>query len=328
MLIEHERQIHDFLCLIHIEIRLGRKVDVTVLAVQLREALERFTDLVSVENVAFLQRKRSRQQLRLENQSLVRVGAAESELAHVELLALLDGNHDVGLLPVPVADDRHPAVDIHCLHFLRVHHNLEKAVILVQAPDAHFEILIQLRLIERLAHHRNVSDAERNAVRPVILHRADDFPGRECLVSHHRDRPDFHLRAFVNIEDQLHGVRCGDALIGGFYGRELVAVRRQQALDYDFGALDLRRVELTFHAEPDFLFLKGIEDVGLRDRFVPLVFDPADDRPFLHVKDDDFPVRSLRIILHLQGDVLEKLRVPQRLKIAMQSFGAVGIALA
>src|SRR5271168_3333052 len=46
------------------------------------------------------------------------------------------------------------------------------------------------------------------------------------------------------------------------------------------------------------------------------------------MENDDFPVRLVRIIFHIEGDVLEKLRVPQRLKIAVQRFRAVGIALA
>ena len=104
LLVEHERQVHDFLCVVHIEIRLGRKVDVAILAVQLGEAFQRFADSVGVENVAFLQRKGSCEQFGLENQPLIRVGTAEGKLAHVVLLALRDGNRDVGCFPVPVSN--------------------------------------------------------------------------------------------------------------------------------------------------------------------------------------------------------------------------------
>ena len=266
------------------------------------------------------------QQFRLEDQPLIGIGAAESEFAHAILLAFFDRNHDVGGLAVPVSNEwAARRIHIHRLQFLHVHHDFEIAVVLIQAPDADFQVLIELRPVERLAHHRNVSDTERNPVRPVVPHRADDFPARKRLVPYHGDASDFHLRAFINIEDQFDGVGGGDALVRGLYRGELAAVRGQQAFEHDFSALDFRRIELAFHGEPDFLLLERVQNVGFRDRLVALVFDPADDRPLRDVEHHDFPVRLVGIVFHFEPDVFEELRVPERLKIAANCVRSVGI---
>ena len=58
LLVEFHRQVHDFLRIVHIELGLGREVDVAIFAIKLAITVERLADLVGVENVAFLQRKR------------------------------------------------------------------------------------------------------------------------------------------------------------------------------------------------------------------------------------------------------------------------------
>src|SRR6202041_2766909 len=326
LLVEHQRQVHDLLCRVHVEVRLGGKVDVSVLAIQFGEAFKRLADLVGVENVAFLQRERPRQQVGLEDEPLIRIRTLERELSHVILLAFGDRNHDIGLISVPVADQRHSTLHVHRLEFLGGHHNLEIAVILVVSADAYFKILVQFGAVKRLAHHRNIGDAERNAVRPVVFHSADELAAGKGLVSDDGYRADLYLGALINIKDQLHGVGRGDALVGRLDGSELGAVGCEQTLDDHFGALDLRRIELAFHAEPDFFFLEGVENVGFGDRFISLVLDPADDRPLFHMEDDNLPVCLVRIIFHFKSDVLEKLGIPQSLKIAVQCFRIVGVA--
>ena len=69
----------------------------------------------------------------------------------------------------------------------------------------------------------------------------------ERLVAHDRDRPHLHLRPFIDIENQLHGVRRRDAFVGGLHRGELPAVLGEQLLDHHFGALDFRGIELAFH---------------------------------------------------------------------------------
>src|SRR5271154_5763413 len=326
LLIERKRQIHHFLRVLHVELRFGGEVDVPVFAVEFREILERLADLARIENVALFNGKRLLQNLLLENQTLVRIRTPERQLPHAKLRAFFHRNDNVGRLPVPVADQRETPIHIHGLQFLHVHNHLEVAVVLVQTSDAHFHIFVEFGAVEGLAHHRNVSDVERNPVGPVISHRADDFRAGECLVSHDRDVPDLYLRSFVYVEHQLYGVRRGDAFVGGLYGRELVAVRRQQALQHNLGANDLRWIELAFHRQADLLILEGVQNVRFRNRFVSLVLDAADDGPLRHVEDDNFAVRRAGIVFDVQPDVFEKLRVPKRLKIAVQRLHIIGIA--
>ncbi len=57
LLIQHQRQIHYFLVVIHIEGRLCGEIDVSVLAIQLAERIERFADLIRVEDITLLQRE-------------------------------------------------------------------------------------------------------------------------------------------------------------------------------------------------------------------------------------------------------------------------------
>ena len=89
---------------------------------------------------------------------------------------------------------------------------------------------------------------------------------------------------------------------------------------------DFRGIELAFDRKPDFLVLEGVKDVRFGDRLVPFVLDPADDGPLLNIEDEDFGIRPIRTVFHLEPDILKELRVPKRLKIAAHRFLGVGVA--
>src|SRR5208282_4324126 len=131
------------------------------------EIVQGFPDLVRIEYVSLLQEKNPRQDFGLENQPLVRIGASKRELAHPVQLALRNRDGDIRRLPVFGANDRKPgnsaAAFIYRFEILHVHDDLEVTVILIESSNAYFEVFIELRAIERLAHHRNVSDVKRNA---------------------------------------------------------------------------------------------------------------------------------------------------------------------
>ena len=118
---------------------------------------------------------------------------------------------------------------------------------------------------------------------------------------------DFHLRPFVDIEDELHGVRGRDPLVGRLHRGELPAVLREQFLDHHLGALDFRGIELAFDREPDLFVLERIQDVRFGDRFIALVLDAPDDRPLGHVEKDDFPVGLVGAVLALRAECPRKI---------------------
>ena len=145
-------------------------------------------------------------------------------------------------------------------------------------------------------------------------------------VARDQDLADFHLRAFVDVEGELHGVRSGKSFVGGLDGRELAAVLGQQFFQDHFRFLDARGIELALDRQADFAVLEAVQDVGLGNRFVAFVLDAPDDRPFGHIKNDNFLVGFVGAVLNFQPDVLEILRVPQRMEIATERVFVYRIA--
>jgi hypothetical protein len=94
---------------------------------------------------------------------------------------------------------------------------------------------------------------------------------------------------------------------------------KQFLQDY-LGALNLCGIELAFHGEADFTLFEAVKDVRLGDGLVPLVFDPPDDRTLCYIVDKKFSVRVLRIVLDFEANILEELRIPERLKITVDGF--------
>ena len=59
-----------------------------------------------------------------------------------------------------------------------------------------------------------------------------------------------------------------------------------------------------------------------------VIADAADDRALFDVEDDVLVIGSVGRVFDAQFDVFEKLRVPESLEVAAQSFFIIGIALA
>src|SRR5579875_374630 len=74
------------------------------------------------------------------------------------------------------------------------------------------------------------------------------------------------------------------------------------------------------------LFFVGVEDVRFGDGLFALVLDAPDNGALHHMEDDDFTVGIIRIGLHFQRDVLEKLRVPESAEVPLERIDAVGVA--
>ncbi len=163
------------------------------------------------------------------------------------------------------------------------------------------------------------------AIRPVVVHGANQFAVAERVISREFYFPDLYLRSFVYFKHQDHGVAGSDSFVLRRHRRELPAMFAEQFLQHHFRFLDACGIELAFHREPDFFLLESIQNVRFGDGVDAVVANSPDHRPLFHLKNDDFPV-GLFPVFHLQFYVFEKLRVPQRLKVAAQGFFVVRIA--
>ena len=247
-------------------------------------------------------------------------------------LALFDGDGDIDGLAVAAPGDQGNAkaitlgVDIFKKGFADGH--LEIAVVAIEAANANFQILAQFFTVVGLREHRDIPEVQRNRIRPVVAHGADQLAVAEGVVSCELNFPDLDLRAFLDLKNQNDGVAGSDALVlwGDF--RELAAVLAQQFLQHDFGFLDFRGIELAFDAQTDLAFLESVQNVRFGNGVNTIVADATDLGAFLHLKDNDFAAGAIGRIFHAELYVLEELRVPQRLKIAPQGLFIVDITIA
>src|ERR1700730_12883015 len=139
---------------------------------------------------------------------------------------------------------------------------------------------------------------------------------------------DFDLGAFLNCENENDRVAGGDSFVLRSDVGKLTAVLAEQFLQNHFSLLDARGVKLTFHGQTDLALLEPIQNVGLRNGVDTVVPNAADDRAFLDVENYIFVIGTVGRILDAELHIFEKLRIPERLKIAAQSFFVVGIAVA
>src|SRR6266852_3027862 len=149
-----------------------------------------------------------------------------------------------------------------------------------------------------------------------MLHRADELAVAKSMITGELDLADLDLWTFFDFENENDRVARSDALILRSDLCKLPAVLSKQFLDNHFRLLDFSGVELAFDGKTDFAFLEAIENVGLGNGMNVVVTDAANDRPLFDVKYDHLVVRTLRRVLHAQLHILEKLGVPECLKIA------------
>src|SRR6266853_2955630 len=206
--------------------------------------------------------------------------------------------------------------------------NLEVTIVSIETANADFQILAQLFTVVSLCEHGNIPEVERNRVRPVVTHSANQLAVAESVVSTELDFADLNLGAFLDLENENDGVAGGDAFVlrGDF--RELAAVLAQQFLQHDFRFLDFGGIELAFDAEADFAFLEAIENVRFGNGVDAVVADAADLRALFHIKNNDLTARGVWGVFDAEFHIFEELRVPQSLKIAAQRFFVVYVTLA
>ena len=305
----------------------------SVLAVSFAVVFDGFADFGGGEDVALLQREDGLERFDFERESFIGVGADDFQRAHLVALAFFDGDGDVDGFAVGAAGERDAEfVALRVVIFedraVGRDDDLEVAVVLIVAANADFEIFGELFGVVGLAENRDVPEVERNRVRAIVAHGADELAIAEGVVAGELDVADFNFRAFLNLEDEDDGVAGSDALVLRRDGGELAAVLAEQFLQDDFGFLDARRVEAAFDGEADFALFEAIENVGLGDRVDAVVADAANDGALSDFEDDVFVIGAVGRIFDAELYVFEKLRVPESLEIAAERFLIIRIAFA
>src|SRR5579862_4103730 len=167
-------------------IRLRNEIDETVLPVNLGVVLHRFTDFGGVKNVALLQRKNILERVGFQGEGLVRIGADDLDGAHRVAFALFDGDGDVdGFAGRAPGNDRNapaPAGGVHIFENGIVDDDAEVAVVLIQAANTDFDVFDQFVVVVGLGHHVDFGDVQRNRVRSVVAHGANDLAIAERLI--------------------------------------------------------------------------------------------------------------------------------------------------
>src|SRR5260370_32542441 len=198
----------------------------------------------------------------------------------------------------------------------------------MQAEHAGFELLVQFFAVVCFGEDRNVPKVERDGVRAVVAHGANQLAIAECVVPRELDAADLHLRPFLNFKNQDNGVARRDALILRRDFGKLAAVLPKQFLQDYFRFLDARGIKLALHREADLALLEAVENVGFRNRMNAVVANAANNRPLFNLEDEVLMIRAVRRMLDAKLYILKELRVPKSLEVAAQRFFVIRIAIA
>ena len=216
LLIKFQSDVDDFVRVVNIEIRFGRKVDEAILSIDADVIFHCLAQLGDIQHVALGQRENLLQCLYFERQGFVRIGAHNLQGPHLISRTFFNRNRDVHGLAVRL---RHQGnghaefvafrVDIFKERFF--YQDAEIAVVLIETANADFEIFVELVSVEGFRENAEFRKVHRNCVRPVVAHGADQFAVAESMIAGEVDPSDFDFRAFFNFENQNHGVAARDA---------------------------------------------------------------------------------------------------------------------
>ncbi len=251
--------------LVYIGLRLRGEIDEPVLAISLAVVIQGFANLGGGEDIAFLEGENALERIDFEGEGFVGVGTDDFQRAHLVALTFLDGDGDIDGFAVAAPGDGNAhaeALGVDILEDGSVHDDFEIAIVLIEAADADFEIFVQFFAVVRFRKDRNVPEIERNGVRAVVAHGANELAIAEGVIAGELDAPDLHLGPFLDFKDQDDGVAGGDALVLRRNFCELPAMFAEQLLEHDFGFFNARGVKLTFHGEADLALLEAVENVG------------------------------------------------------------------
>src|SRR5262249_31542563 len=146
---------------------------------------------------------------------------------------------------------------------IRSNEHAEIAVVLIQAAYTYFQVFGQFVAIIGLRHHGNKRDVQGDAVRTIVAHRSNELAIAEGMIAGEFNLADFDLRPFINLENQNYRIARSNPLVLRRDFGELSSVLAKQFLNDNFGFFDSGRIELAFDGQPNFAFLKAIQNVGL-----------------------------------------------------------------
>src|SRR5215831_8360435 len=104
---------------------------------------------------------------------------------------------------------------------------------------------------------------------------------------------------FVDVENNVRGIRRSKSLKRGFYGRRWASTRREWCVDNQRSTRQLRFVEPVSDGEPYSLVIERVADFGLGYRLDSSVLDPANNGSFPNDKQDNFRVGLVRAVFDL-----------------------------
>src|SRR5438132_10455933 len=106
--------------------------------------------------------------------------------------------------------------------------NLEVTVVAIEAANTDFQILAQFFPVVSLREHGDIHEVERNRVRAVVAHGADQLAVAESVISGELDFADLDLGTFLDLENENDGVAGSDALVLRSDFGKLAAVLAEQ----------------------------------------------------------------------------------------------------
>src|SRR5262249_49164745 len=172
---------------------------------------------------------------------------------------------------------------------------------LVQLED-----LLDVLIVERGTPEILPADVVVETALPGLLERALELVVREDLVADEVDLLDARARSLPDVEvDGLAGL--GDGFRAEADRRVEVALARQEVLDVLGPLPEVLLADRLADAEVEPALLEGVLDVGLGDCADVVVLDRDEDRPLLHVPDDD--LAALVTVVGLDGEVHEQVLV-------------------
>ena len=311
------------LVLAEFEAGFGHEIDVAEFPVELLEVLHALAQLLDVEDGAFLHREDRAQHL---------VGHAEefhvreAQLAALVALPFLDQEVDVGVLLGLVEEHRPgdqegaPARGVAHVEVMLEHVRLEVAPLLVGVPQA-LLVLLELADVEGAREQALEHQAVGNPERLGVLHGPPGALAAEHVEAFEADLAHLDLRAFVDVEDDLH--RRGRNLAD--FRRDdgvLAAPLAQQFAEDEGGAVDRRRIVPGLDREPDIAFLEAFQDVRQGRGLVAFVPDRADHAPLGHHEAHDLADLA---VLDLEPQVVEIAGVPEHHEIPAQRLRVVQV---
>ncbi len=210
------------------------------------------------------------------------------------------------------------------LHFRRADAGVDVALVGVVLLDAR-RVLLELRLLVGAAP----GDEGQPVLRPVLLHLLGQLAVAQLLVAGELDVADLDLRAFLDVEREVHQLRTGGQFLDLVRDLgELVALLRHHVAHDAFDLADQRGIDERVEPDRDAFFLQLVVDLGLLQLLAADVVHDLDALALLHLEDDALADDAVRVVVvdDLDRQVVEEVGRPEPLEVLEQRLlGLLGV---